>query len=1209
VTSAPSGRRTRAGSLLGEVFRFEVGFRLRQPSTWIYAAVLFGLPFLLMHAINGSSQYLNAPQMLMTAGTILGGLSLIISAGIYGDAATRDVSSRMYALFYTSPLREGDYTLGRYLGATAINAVLLLGIPLGLLLASVMPYMEEGKFGPVQLAAYVHVYGLMLLPNLILVGACMYAAAALTRRPTAAYAAAIMFHVLATVAAGLTDGFANRTLAALADPLGTAAVTEITRYWTPIERNERLIGWSGLVLGNRLLWLGVGAAILALVAARFRYAQPTVARRRLWRRPVVDTAPERIVPIDPTRASGERSFSLAARARQTLAVAIRSWREIAATRAFLVILAGALVFVFVHGWELGTELFGTSAWPVTHLVAVTVLSLPIAPVMAVLIAIFAGELVWRERDAGMADIANVAPVSTGVNLLGRTLALVAMLIVLQAVLMAAGLILQTLRGYPHYQPLVYLEILFGVKLVDYILLAALALAVHVIVNNKALGHFVVVLYFAATMASGLIGIDNRMLIYGSDPGWVWSDLNGLAPFREGLVAFKLYWAAWAVLLATVANLFWIRGRELGVARRIAQARQRFTGPTRRVAVTAAALAAPLGGYVAYNTHVINRYRSPNDIAAANAAYERTYKQYQNAPRPALTAAQLQVELYPRERAAEIRGRFLLVNRTRGAIDSLHVMLHREVETRRLSLDREARAAVDDSVHGYRIYALDRPLAPGDTIAMTFEVAFRPKGFRNDGAPTAVTPNGTYFEGMWLPILGYQIGREVTDPDVRRRQGLPPRTLPLSAGDVEPRDVGVAVELADVETTIGTEADQIAITPGSLVREWRENGRRYYHYRTDAPIRFSGTILSARYETRESEWNGVPLQVYYHPGHEVNVDRMLRSMRPSLDYYSEQFGPYQFRELRLVEFPRYQSFARAHPGTIIFSEGGAFLTRVDSGEVDRPFFVTAHEIAHQWWGGQVIPSREPGASMVSETLAQYSAAMVLEQEYGVAMARAFYDYNLGMYLTGRTVFTNREAPLLDVAGQNYVYYFKGLVAMYTLRERLGAEAVNGALRRFRETYAGANAPPATSRALYAELVAAAPDSLLPLLSDLFEHITLWDVRTDSVRAEPDGAGGWRTTLYLDASKARADSIGRPTPIPMDDLVEIGVFAERAGATAGLGDTLYLKQRRVRSGKQAVTVIVPRRPSHAGVDPRRTLIERERDNNVAAVTIDSTSSERR
>jgi hypothetical protein len=171
-------------------------------------------------------------------------------------------------------------------------------------------------------------------------------------------------------------------------------------------------------------------------------------------------------------------------------------------------------------------------------------------------------------------------------------------------------------------------------------------------------------------------------------------------------------------------------------------------------------------------------------------------------------------------------------------------------------------------------------------------------------------------------------------------------------------------------------------------------------------------------------------------------------------------------------------------------------------------------------------------------------------------------------------------------------------MYTLRERLGADAVNAALRRFREKFAGADAPPPTSRALYAELQAVTPDSLRPLLSDLFEHITLWNVRTDSAHTEPVGGGSYRVTLFVDAAKARADSVGRQTPVAMDDNVDVGVFAGpvRDGSP---GETLYLKQHRIRSGKQTIVLTVPRRPTRAGIDPYRKLIERERDDNVAEV----------
>ena len=1189
---------------LGEVFRFEVEYRVRQPTTWVYALVLFGIPFLLLHAIDGSSNDLNAPIAVMQMTTLLGSIGMLVTAGIFGDAASRDVQTRMYSLFYTSPVRESDYLGGRFLASLLVNATLVMAVPLGLLLASVMPYMPAGKFGPVQIDAYIQAYVLMLLPNVIIIGAFMFAAAALTRQALATYLGGLTLFLLGALAGELTNTLGNATLEALLGPFGGGAISLTTKLWTPVEQNSRLIGWPTIMLLNRALWIGVAALAFALLVARFRFGQPGGAAVRRWwrRRAVVDTAPERLAPIQTMSPAlgARRSFDFAGRVRQTIAVAARGWREIAATKTFLLILAGAMVILFTAGWNVGTESFGTESWPVTHLIAATVLGSYLPPVIALLIAVFAGELMWREREVGMGDIAAVAPVPNGVALLGRLLALLGMLAALQLAFMGAGMILQALQGYTRFEIPVYLKILFGIKLVDYALLAVLAMAVHVIVNNKYLGHLIVVVYFVSTMVAGLLGITNRMLVYGSDPGWMWSDLNGLSPFIAGLVWFKLYWAAWALLFALLASLFWVRGRDLGLRGRLALARHRLHGGALRAVAAAVALIVGLGGFVFYNTHVLNAYTTPDAIADEKAAYERKYKRYEKAPSPSVFATRMKVELYPTKGAAEIDATFRLVNRENRAIDTLHVLPSTLVDTRALRFDRGARLVVDDSVLRYRVYVLERPLARGDSIAMSFQLVQRPRGFRNDGTPTDVTANGVYIYANWVPTLGYSPSRELVDEQKRRELGLPVRVLPPSAGDVETRADSQPVQLVEIETIIGTDPQHTAISPGTLVREWTQNGRRYFHYKTDEPMRYGMAILSAKYAIRRDTARGVRLAIYYHPGHEVNVERMIRSMRASLAYYGEQFGPYQFKELRVVETPLYGGGARAHPHTIAFSEGSAFLTRVDSGDVDRTFFVVAHETAHQWWGGQVIPAPEPGAGMVSETLAQYSSMMVLETFYGAKMAREFYEYNMGMYFTGRTVYTNREVPLLDVVSQNYVYYFKGGVAMYTLRERLGADVVNGALRRFREKYAGANGPPPTSRTLYAELKAAAPDSLKPLLSDLFEHITIWNVSTDSARAEPLQGGAYRVTLFVDASKARADSIGNQTPVEMDEPVEIGVFA---GDASGIwpGDSLYLKQHRIRTGKQTIVITVPRQPTRAGIDPYRKIIEKNRDDNVGAVQL--------
>lgn len=67
-------------------------------------------------------------------------------------------------------------------------------------------------------------------------------------------------------------------------------------------------------------------------------------------------------------------------------------------------------------------------------------------------------------------------------------------------------------------------------------------------------------------------------------------------------------------------------------------------------------------------------------------------------------------------------------------------------------------------------------------------------------------------------------------------------------------------------------------------------------------------------------------------------------------------------------------------------------------------------------------------------------------------------------------------------------------------------------------------------LYAELRAVTPDSLQPLLRDLFEEITLWNVRAETARVEPTGTGELRVTLAVTASKVRADSVGNETRVP-------------------------------------------------------------------------------
>lgn len=1192
---------------LREVVRYELRYRLRSPATWVYAAFLFlvGYVGVLTAGGGGDAVRADAPQQIAHGTVLFGGLfGLLISAALFADAAIRDVAVGMDPLLYTTRLRRGEYLGGQFLATLAVNALLVLAIPLGHAVHTVTAGAPASA--SLLLAAYAQPLLLFLLPNLVLVGAILFAIGTLARQVIPVYLGAAGIFIGYLVAANYWSAIESPVFSALADPLGINALLAMTRYWTPAERNVRLIGFPAALVANRVLWLAIASGVLALLHRRFRFAHADASGRR---RAGGLTGAESPAPVRWTGAVPPIAgiFGARTRVRQTLAVARESLVEVASGRVFPVALVAAVGLVLLWGWNVVDTLFDTSTWPVTYLVAAVVLSQRAIVIPWLVIALYSGELVWKDRDVGAAEIADAAPLPTGVALLGRFLALVAIVVVFQVAFLVGGLLLQTLHGYRHFELGVYARILFGVDLVDYVLLGALAMAVHVLVNQKYVGYLLVLPACALRLAARSLGIPD-LAAYGGGPRWLYSDMNGFGPFLRPLVWFKLYWAAWALLLGVVAALFWVRGREPGVRRRIVLARARLRGPTAWLGAAAAALALALGGVVLYNTRVLNPDPAPDAAGRSQAAYERRYRRFLDAPQPQLTAASLRLELYPNAPAADVRGVYRLVNRTGVTIDSVHVTLDADVAVRSMTLDRTARLVVADDEAGYRIFALERALAPGDSLRLSFAVSFRPRGFRSSEIPTAVVGNGSDFDRRWLPFIGYQPVFELSGAD-RATAGLAARPRMPAPSDAEARRRGSVMRNEDgvqVEAVVGTAVDQTVVMPGTLRRSWIDSSagsarRRYFQYGTDAPIGFANAVFSARYAVAEDRWEppngvgqGVGLQVFHHPGHRYDVDGMLRAMKASLDYYTGTFGPYPFRQLRIAEVPPYGVKGHSDPSMITFAED-FFLTRADAGGFDQTFFGTAHETAHQWWGAQLGGAYARGLAFLSESMANYSAMLVTERTFGPAAVRRVYDYQMDRYLQRRADFPS-DVPLLEVESHPHVAYGKGAVAMWTLRELVGEDAVDAALRRFLARHRGGGPPYATSLDLYAELRAATPDSLHSVLTDLFETVTLWSVKAERASVRPTGTGAYEVTLDVVARKVRADSVGHEAETPMNDLVEIGVFETDTDDRA----PLYLQRRRIHGGRQTLRIVVPRKPARAGVDPYHKLIGRDRDDDVVAVT---------
>jgi ABC-2 type transport system permease protein len=468
-------------------------------------------------------------------------------------------------------------------------------------------------------------------------------------------------------------------------------------------------------------------------------------------------------------------------------------------------------------------------------------------------------------------------------------------------------------------------------------------------------------------------------------------------------------------------------------------------------------------------------------------------------------------------------------------------------------------------------------------------------------------NGTFFNNTVGPVIGYDPSRELTDPNDRRKFGLGDQELmPKLEVDctTDCRDnylLGHA-DWVGMETVISTSPDQIAIAPGSLVRQWQQNGRRYFQYQLDHPSLDFCSFMSARYAVLRDQWNGINLEVYYLPEHPWNVPRMMNSLKKSLAYYTTNFGPYYQKEARIIEFPRVASFAQAFAGTMPYSESIGFIANLnDPDDIDMVFYVVAHEMGHQWWAHQVIGASMQGATFLSESLAQYSALMVMEKEYGRDIMRKFLRYEMDRYLRDRGRERLKERPLLTVeAQQGYIHYRKASVVLYDLRETIGEDHMNAALRQLIAQHAYIAPPYPTSWALVNALSAQTPPEDQYLIKDLLEEITLFSNRTLDATAHKRADGKYDVTLNVETHKFKADPKGNETEVPVNDWIEIGAFAKPEKGRK-YGRTLYRDRVHVAGTHGAYTFTVSEPPDKAGVDPFNLLIDRIPDDNVKSVTL--------
>lgn len=1165
--------------MLSALFRFEIRYHFRQLTFRIAVLLFLGLGLLGVHGnFGGSDVHVNAPYVITYIISILSLFSIFVSTLFCANVVLRDTTYGMDAVLFTTAVKRFPYFSVRFLGLVLAVLLILCASVIGMLVGALLADSSHlGAFNPVYFIQPLLVFG---IPNILFVCSIIFCTAVLTRDVRATYAAGVLLYILymASAILGNSPFFATSALKTstpgllplLSDPFGLSIFFGDTRSWSVLQRNQQVFPFGGTLLLNRLLWTACSCLLLAVTYRYFVFRLPVARKGKQSgtdeiKTPVVYYSQRLVYPEGFSYAwnSFRSQFRL-----ETISM----FKHI----PFLLMVA---MWIFIFSVELKDSLlngvYGIQLYPATNIIVESLL--PVRPAM-LLIIFYAAELSTRERSSNTQSLLYSTPVSNTMIWAAKCSTLALLIAILITANITIGLVMQISKGYWHIDLPLYASLYYysGFPL---FLFTILTLFIHTLTPNKYLG-MLLNLFAAAILIFGRqFGIEHYLLRYAQTPRISCSAMSGFGYYAHAFNWYMLYWSALAALLSLLTVGLWQRSRY--ITNRWQQLRIKL------VWLVPLTVFLATGGFIYYKTNIEGGYKNSKARLNWQARYEQRYRPLADLPQPVITTVKTSVDLYPEQGKYTVKGAFKLRNASPVPISKIWVSTDPEVTSCSVYLPGVAHATHDKTFNQH-LYDLKTPLLPGATTTLQFSMEVIRSGFTPFNSEHTVASNGTYIElEKYLPLLGYNDGLEINDKASRKANGLPEQTQPLPADS--------SYHLIDFETTVSTTHRQYVVTTGVLQKSWTDNKRQYFHYKTTAPVNCMFALSSARYEIKKETYKGVNFSILFHPGQTANLPIMMRAMKDAIDYCSQHFGPYPYKQLILAELPQYKGAATAYPGVVFSAENICFQSDFsDSNKVNQAYGIIAHEVAHQWWANKLSPVFQPGAALLTETLAQYTEAMLMEHAFGKMFMRKYLRTENQLYFSlGYT--DEQEQPLVSTSGQAFVHYQKGSLAMYALKETLGEERLNKALHRLldKHAYPGIKA---TADDLLNELYQEASESEIRLIKDWLERVIAYSLKVETVSCKRLPNGQYKLQLNVHVDKTDRNN---NRSLPPDENIDIAVFDIPSGELDGHSTPIYLQKHHFSGNLTSLSLTVNKPPKTVAIDPYCYMPDANQSDNLAEV----------
>ena len=695
-----------------EVMQFEIRYQLRSPF-FLGALLMFALIHFLsitgtvIHIDISNQVAINSAYAILQIELALFIFGMLPIVAFVTTAITRDFEHATASLVFVTPISPKTFVLGRFLGALSLALLIGLAGLLGAMIGTFMPWLDQARIAPFSLLPWAYIFFVVILPSTLVLCAIFFSVAALTRSFALTFAAAMAFFV-ADVLLNLYAKLENGTWAALADPSARLTVAAETRYWTVAELNTNIP--LGLLPQNRLLWLTVALLALLLVLLRFRLDLAEQAPFRFKRRTHGNATAQRTPQPAIQKITPVQSFSPRASFAQFVSQLKMDLSCVFKSPLIYIILALGIT-TMIGEFQSNVSRVGleTPLYPLTSLM-LPFLRFGMLGYILLVGLWYSAELIHRERASGIGEIINASPFPDWLMILSKTAALCLVVNALMLVAVLTLMALQTAAGYTNFELGLYLQSAFIYNGIYYCMLCILAVVIQAISPNKWLGMLLTLGVYIALLSLEPMGFDHVLYNF-SIPDAVYSDMNGFGHFTKPVFSLIAYWGAFCVLLLIAGHLLYPRGNYSSVRERLRDARTRLGAGVRLTAGLAAIAFIGIGGWIFYNTNILNEYLTPDERLQRKADYEKAYGRYDNAPTPSYDSIDMAIDIFPEERRLESRGSATLGNHKKAPINEFVVSVNPVLHVNQIAVEN-ATLVQSDTAQGFYLLPAQRAAGAG-----------------------------------------------------------------------------------------------------------------------------------------------------------------------------------------------------------------------------------------------------------------------------------------------------------------------------------------------------------------------------------------------------------------------------------------------------------------------------------------------------------------